>query len=84
MLNKLENIYSRYPFALFIGEEVELYVSEVIGDTLLSSVAWIFGSEKGGFDFYDTCIMLLTAKGKGVAIPASRVLSVVSLKVSKD
>lgn len=83
-LNKVENIHSRYPSAASDGKVVEVFVSEVIGDTMLSSAAWILGSKKGGFDFYDTCIMILRVKGEEIAIPAARVLSAVKPKVSTD
>jgi hypothetical protein len=51
---------------------VTVSVTGIIGDTLLAGAAWIFGSKKGGFDFYDSCVVILDGK---IAIPAARVLS---------
>jgi hypothetical protein len=47
----------------------------IIGDTLLASAAWIFGSKRGGFDFYDTCVIMLSTADGILAVPAARVLS---------
>jgi hypothetical protein len=51
---------------------VTVSVTGIIGDTLLSSAAWIFGSKKGGFNLYDSCIIIFDGK---IALPAARVLS---------
>jgi len=47
----------------------------VIGDTLLSSVAWLMGSPLTGMDLYDCCILVLRSSDKTLLIPACRVLS---------
>ncbi|KAL9125924.1 MAG: hypothetical protein Q9217_004945 [Psora testacea] len=55
--------------------KVKLSVTSVIGDTLLSSTAWLFGSKLSGMDLYDSCIVLLDLDGTTVAIPSARVMS---------
>jgi hypothetical protein len=47
----------------------------VVGDTIISSASWIAGTKKGGFGFYDTCIVVLRYGGKTITVPAARVLS---------
>jgi hypothetical protein len=57
--------------------EIDISIQGVIGDTLLSSASWISGSRdtsKGDYDFYDTCIVLVSVKGATIAIPSARVL----------
>jgi hypothetical protein len=54
---------------------VEISVASDVGDTLLAGVAWIFGSKRGGFDFYDTCVIILNIVDGTIAVPAARVLS---------
>lgn len=54
---------------------VDIIVTSVIGDTLLSSAAWIFGLKMPAMDMYDTCIVILDVNGTSIAIPASRVLT---------
>jgi hypothetical protein len=75
MVDGFENVFNEYPIDVSRTVEVQISVHAVIGDTLLSSVAWILGSKKGAFDFYDTCIVILNLKGSTIAIPAARVLS---------
>ena len=54
---------------------VELSVTGIIGDTVLSSVCWILGSNFTGLQLYDACIIILDVKGTSTAIPCARVLS---------
>jgi len=58
-----------------VGSTVEISVVAVIGDTLLSSVAWLMGSPLTGMDLYDCCILVLRSSDKTLPIPACRVLS---------
>ncbi|KAH7087991.1 hypothetical protein FB567DRAFT_423882, partial [Paraphoma chrysanthemicola] len=58
-----------------IGCTVEVSVAAVIGDTLLSSVAWLMGSQLTGMDLYDCCILVIQASGQMVLVPSCRVLS---------
>jgi len=62
---------------------LEVEVIAVVGDTMLSSVAWMSGSKLSPMDLYDSCIVLFavsptstaTVKSRTLAIPAVRVLS---------
>lgn len=55
--------------------EVTLSVVSIVGDTLLSSATWLFGSKLSGMDLYDSCIVVLELNCTTVAIPSARVLS---------
>lgn len=55
--------------------KVELSVTAIIGDTILSSACWILGSELTGLQLYDSCIIILDIKGTPVAIPCARALT---------
>ncbi|KAJ5408072.1 hypothetical protein N7509_001955 [Penicillium cosmopolitanum] len=70
----LENIQSEYP-ASPEDKNVTLSIQGVIPDTVLSSVSWVFGCKEGGFDFYDTCIIVLKTSNGIISIPAARALS---------
>ncbi|KAK5014204.1 hypothetical protein LTR16_003957, partial [Cryomyces antarcticus] len=54
---------------------VELTVLAVVGDTLLSSAAWMRGCPLTGMDLYDSCIVCLKVAGETKLIPSARVLS---------
>lgn len=62
-----------------ISGSINVNIVAVIGDTILSSAAWISGSEKSSLDLYDTCIVIFSTKFSGhtttLAIPSVRVLS---------
>lgn len=85
-LHKLENL--RTEFALTPEEirqgKVELSVTAVIGDTVLSSACWILGSELTGLQLYDSCIIVLDIRGTSVAIPCARVLAATKSDKSSD
>ena len=53
----------------------EITIKSVIGDTLLSSAAWVFGLQMPAMDFYDTCVVIVEQEGRSIAIPAARVLT---------
>ena len=53
----------------------EIDVIAIIGDTLLSSACWMFGSKLSGLDLYDSCVLILHVRGSNIAIPAARVLT---------
>jgi hypothetical protein len=72
-IDKLDNLQAKYPVDPTNDASVQIVVQGVIGDTMLSSVSWTFGSKKGGFDFYDTCIVILKLKEMTITIPAARV-----------
>lgn len=63
---------------------IELSVTAVIGDTVLSSACWILGSELTGSQLYDSCIIILDIKGTSVAIPCARALAAKNIYNSSD
>lgn len=63
------------PAAIGPGSEVDVTVVAVIGDTLLSSVAWLMGSTLTGIDLYDSCILAIRVSDQVRLIPSCRVLS---------
>jgi hypothetical protein len=74
-LDKLEDVQAYYPLPAVASSTVQILVDSIIGDALLSSVAWISGSPKGGYDLYDTCIIRFSLKDRTISIPAARVLA---------
>jgi len=74
-IESLPNVRLEYPLPPYSEEIVQILVYGVIGDTLLASTSWILGFERGGFDFYDACIIILNTSGGLIAIPAVRALS---------
>jgi hypothetical protein len=50
-------------------------IKSVIGDTMLSSAAWVFGPKLNSIDFYDSCIVTLDLGEQEVAIPSARVIT---------
>jgi hypothetical protein len=77
-VDKLENVQSEYP--LSSGEKtITISVQDVIPDTILSSLSWVFGSKQGGYDFYDTAIIILNTPNGTISIPAARALSTKTL-----
>ncbi|KAF8847989.1 hypothetical protein BDZ45DRAFT_733241 [Acephala macrosclerotiorum] len=73
-IESLPNVRSEYPLSSHSEEVVPISVYGVVGDTLLTSISWIFGFKRGGFDFYDTCIIILNTSSGLIAIPAARAL----------
>ena len=70
------NMTAHYPLAADqASETIEISVSEVIGDTTLSSACWFFGSKLTGMDLYDSCILILNVNGDTIGIPSARVLT---------
>lgn len=74
-LEGLENVQPCYLLSSSATSTMEISVTGVVGDTLLSSVAWISGSLTGGYDLYDTCVICLSVKNVTISIPAARVLA---------
>ncbi|KAL9610885.1 MAG: hypothetical protein Q9167_004426 [Letrouitia subvulpina] len=57
------------------NEPVTIFISAIIGDTLLSSACFITGSkDAAALDLYDTCVVIVKIKDAEIAIPAARVL----------
>lgn len=57
------------------SEPVTVFISAVIGDTLLSSACFITGSDVATLDLYDTCVVIVKIKDAEIAIPAARVVT---------
>jgi hypothetical protein len=75
VVDSVENVRSEYPLHDYDKEIIPISVHGVIPDTLLASTSWIFGSKQGGFDFYDTCIVVFNTPEGMISIPAARALS---------
>lgn len=63
-LQSLEKVYdSRKEYPLTSEEicssKVEITVTAIVGDTLLSSACWMFGSKLTGMDLYDSCVVIV-------------------------
>lgn len=60
-----------------VGSILDMRVIAVLGDTMLSSAAWLIGSPLTGMDLYDSCILILrcASQNKTLLVPACRVLS---------
>jgi hypothetical protein len=66
------------------SSSINIEITAVIGDTVLSSAMWMVGSDKSPMDMYDCCIVFLSflppflgppSAPSTFAIPAARVLS---------
>ncbi|KAI1923074.1 hypothetical protein LOZ52_001229 [Ophidiomyces ophidiicola] len=65
----------KIPGPVVIGNTVEVEITAVIGDTLLSSVSWIMGATMTGMDLYDSCILAINTTSGPILVPAARVLA---------
>ena len=76
-LERIENVQAVFtPTSEEVGRgKFDLSVVAIVGDTLLSSAAWVLGSKFTGLQLYDSCIIILDVRGSTVAIPCARVLS---------
>jgi len=59
-------------------------IDGVVGDTMLSSAAWTFGSKLTSMDVYDSCIVIFSIGGRKVAVPSARVITDVRPDTPKD
>jgi hypothetical protein len=59
-------------------------IEGVIGDTMLSSAAWTFGSNLTGMDLYDSCIVILNIRDRKVSVPSARIITDVRPDMAKD
>jgi hypothetical protein len=73
-ISKLPRTALSFPLPPNNHESFTISVKGIIADTLLASAAWTFGSKRGGFDFYDTCVILLNTNQGELAVPAARAL----------
>lgn len=79
-LQKLDTIYDMEAYYPLLSGDVdsgncEIDVVGIIGDTLLSSACWMFGSKLWGLDLYDSCVLILNVRGSTISISAARVLT---------
>ena len=69
-----------FPLPILQGREsssdwINVFISAVVGDTLLSSASFIIGRKYEPLDLYDACVVILKVDGADIAIPAARVMS---------
>lgn len=76
-LHGVKNLQRTFPLTSedIARGNVELSITAVIGDTVLSSACWILGSKLTGLQLYDSCIIILDLNGTSIAIPCARVLT---------
>ena len=55
------------------SEITSVFISAVLGDTMLSSACFLTGLKFAPFDQYDTCVVIIRASEGDIAIPAARV-----------
>ena len=58
-----------------ISKSGTLEIVAVIGDTMLSSLAWIYDLPYSGMDLYDSSLVILKVDGQQYLVPAVRALS---------
>lgn len=71
-------LHSTFPMAIGSATDsgtMRVSVLAVIGDHILASAAWIYGSPLNGMDLYDSCVVFLKTQTTIIALPAARVLS---------
>lgn len=70
-------LHSEFPLDDFsvTAPTFEVSVVAVIGDPILASAAWMYGSSLNGMDLYDSCIVLFKTESSVIAVPSARVLS---------
>jgi hypothetical protein len=70
------NLLEVIPVELFkLGSEIlQVTFDAVIGDTVLSSLAWLQGSKLTSLGLYDSCLLQLTISDVMLVIPAVRTL----------
>ena len=56
-------------------DKLEITVKTVIGDTLFTSAAWMYGSKLSAMDLYDTCLIAVLSGTQTSLIPGVRALS---------
>jgi len=59
---------------LATSENFHVTISAVIGDTTLTSAAWLRGSKLSGMDLYDSCVLLIRTMGELYSTTAARAL----------
>jgi hypothetical protein len=58
-----------------VGDWLDIEVLAVVGDTMLSSIAWIHGRDMSSLDLYDSCLVIFRISKQTFLVPAARVLS---------
>ncbi|KAL8919029.1 MAG: hypothetical protein Q9208_006995 [Pyrenodesmia sp. 3 TL-2023] len=57
------------------GASTSIYISGVLGDTLLSSASFVKGRKFAPLDKYDTCVVIIRTHEGDIAVPAARVMT---------
>ena len=79
-IRDIYNTHLIFPLPKVRGKEgssdsINVFISAVVGDTLLSSASFIIGRKYTPLDVYDACVVILKVDGADIAIPAARVAS---------
>ena len=74
------NTHLMFPLAIEQGKQgssdsINVFISAVVGDTLLSSASFILGRKYEPLDLYDACVVIFKVDGADIAIPAARVIT---------
>ena len=74
------NTHVMFPLAIEHGQQgssgsLDVFISAVVGDTLLSSASFIIGRKYEPLDLYDACVVILKVDGADIAVPAARVVT---------
>ena len=74
------NTHVMFPLAIVRGQQgssgsIDVFISAVVGDTLLSSASFIIGRRYEPLDLYDACVVILKVDGADIAVPAARVVT---------
>ncbi|KAJ7496531.1 hypothetical protein FB451DRAFT_1119384 [Mycena latifolia] len=66
-----------YPLPAIHPPQIQVDITAVLGDTVLSSAMWMAGAHETPMDLYDCCVIVFTlpTSHRTVAVPAARVLS---------
>lgn len=58
------------------GDAIDVTITAILGDTLLSSASWFLGTGPTSVELYDSCLIeLVHGQGQSYLIPCARVLS---------
>ncbi|KAL8900096.1 MAG: hypothetical protein Q9207_005864 [Kuettlingeria erythrocarpa] len=57
------------------GTSTTIFISAVLGDTLLSSASFVKGRKFAPLDKYDTCVVIIRTPEGEIAVPAARVMT---------
>jgi hypothetical protein len=72
LITKVENAQKEFLLGIAHIATIAIIVNGVVGDSIISNASWIAGTKKAGFDFHDTCIVILRYGGGGGPLPSPR------------